>query len=147
MKKSRFKRNLFSICVGIGISVLLFSLNVTPKKINNYSDFMSGILSVSSMTTGLLFASFALIPALPNSRLLQNLKKLKTDKKLLDRLLVVILGFLFCSVFALIALSFKETDTSLFSKVIISITGGLFCFSLSEQIKVIWILMKVVEKL
>lgn len=145
MKKGRIIRNKYSIFIGMLIIILVFLFNITPSKINNYTDFMSGILSFSSITTGLLFASFSLIPALPNSRLLETLKNLKTDKKLLDRLLLAIFGFLLCSVFALIALLFNEKDSSFLSKIVISITAGTLGFSISEQFKVLKILIKTVE--
>lgn len=142
MKKGRVKRNTGSLIVGIVIALLIFGFNFTPKKINNYTDVMSGILSFSCITTSLLFASFSLIPALPNSKLLESLKELKTDKKFLDRLLLSIFGFLLCSIFVLISLLFSEEDGSIYSKVVVSITGGLLGFSISEQFKVLRILLK-----
>lgn len=147
MKKGRIKRNIGSIIIGLAITLLIFIFNFTPKKINNYTDVMSGILSFSSITTSLLFASFSLIPALPNSKLFKSLKELKTDKKFLDRLLLAIFGFLLCSVFALISLLFNERDGSIFSKVVVSITGGLLGFSISEQFKVLRILLKGLENM
>lgn len=147
MKKGRIKRNIGSIIIGLAITLLIFIFNFTPKKINNYTDVMSGILSFSSITTSLLFASFSLIPALPNSKLFKSLKELKTDKKFLDRLLLAIFGFLLCSVFALISLLFNERDGSIFSKIVVSITGGLLGFSISEQFKVLRILLKGLENI
>lgn len=147
MKHGRLKRNRGSFLIGIIAMVVILFLGITPTKINNYTDVMSGILSLSSITTGLLFASFFLIPALPNSGLLKSLKKLNTDKKFLDRLLLSIFGFLMCSVFALGALLFNEKDTSFLSVVIIATTGGTLSFSLSEQFKVLRILMKALEKM
>lgn len=147
MKKGRVQRNIGSIIVGTVITLLIFGFGFTPKKINNYTDVMSGILSFSSITTSLLFASFSLIPALPNSKLLESLKELKTDKKFLDRLLLSIFGFLLCSIFALISLLFSEKDVSIYSKIIVSITGGLLGFSISEQFKVLRILLKGLENI
>ncbi|MCW8090000.1 hypothetical protein FOF72_04905 [Lactobacillus jensenii] len=147
MKKGRLRRNTFSIFIGIVISLLIIGFDVTPNKINNYTDIISAILSISSITTGLLFATFTLIPGLPNSNLLKTLKELKTDKKLLDRLLLAICGFLLGSLFALVALFFNPKDTSLLSKVVLSCVGGLISFSFSEQFKVLRILMKTLEKM
>lgn len=147
MRKGRIKRNAYSIVMGILAATIIFFFNLTPSKINNYTDVMSGILSFSSITTGLLFASFSLIPALPNSKLLESLRELKTDKKLLDRLLLAIFGFLICSVFALIALLFSEKDGSVLAKSIISVTGGTLFFSISEQFKVLRILIKALENM
>lgn len=147
MKKGRVKRNAYSIILGILITIILYYYDTTPRKINNYTDVMSGILSFSSITTGLLFASFSLIPALPNSKLLESLKKLKTDKKLLDRLLLAICGFLLCSVLALVALVFNEKDNCSLARCIISFLGGVLVFSISEQFKVLRILMKALEKM
>nr|DAU72226.1 MAG TPA: hypothetical protein [Caudoviricetes sp.] len=147
MKKGRIRRNMYSITVGVLVCIILLCYNITPNRIHNYTDVMSAILSLSSITTSLLFASFSLIPALPNSKLLKSLKALKTDKKLLDRLLLAIFGFLFCSVFALSALFFDEKDTSVLSKLIISATGGTLSFSLTEQFKILRILLKALEKM
>lgn len=147
MKQGRLKRNRGSLLVGVITILVILILKITPIKIHNYTDVMSGILSLSSITTGLLFASFTLVPALPNSRLLKSLKKLNTDKKFLDRLLLSIFGFLMCSIFALVALLFNEKDTSLLSRIIISITGGTLAFSLTEQFKVLKILLKALEKM
>ncbi len=146
MKQGRLKRNRGSLLVGIIVILVILIFKITPIKINNYTDVMSGILSLSSITTGLLFASFTLIPALPNSRLLKSLKKFNTDKKFLDRLLSIF-GFLTCSIFALVALLFNEKDTSLLSIIIISIMGGTLAFSLTEQFKVLKILLKALEEM
>lgn len=145
MRKGRIKRNAYSLTLGTLALVVSYCCNITPSKINNYTDVMSGILSFSSITTGLLFASFSLIPALPNSKLLDNLKRLKTDQKLLDRLLFSILGFLMCSIFALLALLFNAQDSSFMSRIVISLLIGVLIFSVSEQFKVLIILMKTVE--
>lgn len=147
MKHGRLKRNISSFLIGILVMLVIFILKITPAKINNYTDVMSGILSLSSITTGLLFASFSLIPTLPNSGLLKSLKRLNTDKKFLDRLLLSIFSFLMCSVFALVALFFNEKDTSFLSIIIIAITGGTLSFSLTEQFEVLRILMKALEKM
>ena len=94
MTKGRFSRNWLFVTIGIAVGIIcVFFIKVQPSKIPNYTDFMSGILSFSSMTTGFLMASFALIPALPNSKLIQILKTTNTDLKLLDRLLITIIGF------------------------------------------------------
>lgn len=95
MKKGRIWRNLGSLIMGIFITIILIEFHITPKKICNYTDVISGVLSMTSISTSFIFASFTLIPALPNSKLMKSLKELGTDKKLLDRLLLTMIGFLY----------------------------------------------------
>ncbi|MDF7683506.1 hypothetical protein PT287_08340 [Lactobacillus sp. ESL0679] len=148
MWKSRIKRNKGSILFGLLIVIILFACQITPKKINNYTDVISGILSMASIATSFLFASFSLIPALPDSKLMKSLKELGTDKKLLDRLLITMFGFFVTSILALLALVlFQATDNSMLGKTIISFLGGFLCFSLAEQFKILRILLKALEKM
>lgn len=147
MWKSRIKRNKGSILFGFLISIILFTCQVSPKKINNYTDVVSGILSMSSIATSFLFASFSLIPSLPDSKLMKSLKELGTDKKLLDRLLVTMFGFFVTSIFALLALMLKVSTNNLIGVTIISFLGGFLCFSLAEQFKILRILLKALEKM
>ena len=110
MTKGRFSRNWLFVTIGIAVGIIcVFFIKVQPSKIPNYTDFMSGILSFSSMTTGFLMASFALIPALPNSKLIQILKTTNTDLKLLDRLLITILGFFVSSILSLFMFVFPAS--------------------------------------
>lgn len=110
MIQGRFSRNRWPILIGIGVSIIcLFWIKVQPSNIPNYTDLMSGILSFSSMATGFLMASFALIPALPNSKLIQILKTTNTDLKLLDRLLLTIIGFIVSSILSLFMFIFPAT--------------------------------------
>ena len=106
MTKGRFSRNWLFVTIGIAVGIIcVFFIKVQPSKIPNYTDFMSGILSFSSMTTGFLMASFALIPALPNSKLIQILK----TTKLLDRLLITIIGFFVSSILSLFMFVFPAS--------------------------------------
>lgn len=147
MWKTRIKRNIGSIIFGVIIAFIVFKCQLTPKKISNYTDIISGILSMSSIATSFLFASFSLIPALPNSKLMKSLKELGTDKKLLNRLLVAMFGFFICSILALISMSLKTTSNTKESTVIISFLAGFLCFSLAEQFKIFRILFKGLEKM
>lgn len=143
----RIKRNIGSIIFGAIIGITVFICQITPKRISNYTDVISGILSMSSIATSFLFASFSLIPALPSSRLMESLKELKTDKKLLDRLLVAMFGFFICSIISLIAMSLKVTSNTLEDRFIISCLAGFLSFSLAEQFKIFRILLKGLEKM
>lgn len=145
MKKGRIWRNLGSLIMGIFITIILIEFHITPKKICNYTDVISGVLSMTSISTSFIFASFTLIPALPNSKLMKSLKELGTDKKLLDRLLLTMIGFSICSIIALIGLTFDKDSNTILSLTIVSLVGGTLGFSLSEEFKVFRILIKGVE--
>lgn len=145
MKKGRIWRNLGSLIMGIFITIILIEFHITPKKICNYTDVISGVLSMTSISTSFIFASFTLIPALPNSKLMKSLKELGTDKKLLDRLLLTMIGFFICSIIALIGLTFDKDSNTILSLTIVSLVGGTLGFSLSEEFKVFRILIKGVE--
>lgn len=145
MKEGRIKRNRWSIIFGLVVLIICLIFRITPSKINNYTDVVSAILSLSSMATSFLFASFALIPALPDSKLLKGLKVLGTDKKLLDRLLITIIGFVFCSIFSLIALTISSRNDSLLANIILSVMSGFLAFSLLDLLKVLRILLVGVE--
>ena len=145
MRKGRIKRNFWPIFFGTIVLIVVLIFRVTPNKIENYTDVISAILSLSSMSTSFLFASFALIPALPDSKLMKSLKELGTDKKLLDRLLITIIGFVACSVLSLIALTISDQSNSVFSNVILSMVASSLVFSLLDLLKVLRILLSGVE--
>ena len=145
MTKGRFSRNWLFVTIGIAVGIIcVFFIKVQPSKIPNYTDFMSGILSFSSMTTGFLMASFALIPALPNSKLIQILKTTNTDLKLLDRLLLTIIGFIVSSILSLFMFVFPASASGRLVSSLFSILLGFFAFSISEAMMVIRILLKVI---
>lgn len=145
MRKGRIKRNFWPIFFGTIVLIVVLIFRVTPNKIENYTDVISAILSLSSMSTSFLFASFSLIPALPDSKLMKSLKELGTDKKLLDRLLITIIGFVACSVLSLIALTISDQSNSVFSNVILSMVASSLVFSLLDLLKVLRILLTGVE--
>lgn len=145
MTKGRFSRNWLFVTIGIAVGIIcVFFIKVQPSKIPNYTDFMSGILSFSSMTTGFLMASFALIPALPNSKLIQILKTTNTDLKLLDRLLITIIGFFVSSILSLFMFVFPASASGRLVSSLFSILLVFFAFSISEAMMVIRILLKVI---
>ncbi len=145
MIQGRFSRNRWPILIGIGVSIIcLFWIKVQPSNIPNYTDLMSGILSFSSMATGFLMASFALIPALPNSKLIQILKTTNTDLKLLDRLLLTIIGFIVSSILSLFMFIFPATASGGWARFVFSILLGFFAFLIVEAMMVIHILLKVI---
>ena len=59
MKKGRIWRNLGSLIMGIFITIILIEFHITPKKICNYTDVISGVLSMTSISTSFIFASFS----------------------------------------------------------------------------------------
>jgi ABC-type Mn2+/Zn2+ transport system permease subunit len=145
MTKGRFSRNWLFIIIGIVVGMICWlGIKIEPSKIPNYTDFMSGILSFSSMATGFLMVSFALIPALPNSKLIQILKATNTDLKLLDRLLLTIIGFIVSSILSLFMFIFPATASGGWVRFLFSMLLGFFAFSIAEAMMVIHILLKVI---
>jgi hypothetical protein len=143
--KSRLKRNIGSISIGLIACLCSFFLGVSAKKISNYTDVLSGTLSLTSVATAFLFASFALVPALTNSKFLKALVELKMDKKLLDRLLLTTLGYFTNSIFSILLLTFNDTDTSLLNRILLSLWLGLGVFSINETYKILRILLRALK--
>lgn len=142
MSKGRVRRNLIPIVLSIITTIIIFRFKITPAKIYNYVELASGILSMSSIATSFLLASFSLISTRQNSRFFKVLVQLKTDIKLLDRLLVTVLGFFICSILSLAALTLNAKNNNLFGQIVVSLTGGTLLFSLLEQIVIFEILFK-----
>ena len=78
--ESRLRRNAGSIIIGLTACIGSFILKFSAAKIPNYSDLISGALSLTSVATAFLFASFALLPALTDSKFVKSLVELKVDK-------------------------------------------------------------------
>ncbi|QNQ80512.1 hypothetical protein [Lactobacillus sp. PV034] len=146
MYEGRLKRNSIPITIGVITSLICyFGLNIQPKMISNYTDFMSGILSISSIATGFLMASFALIPALPNSKLIKLLRNSYTDLKLLDRMLITMIGFILGSLLSLIMLFFNSESSNGLAHLLLALLFGILIFSFIEAFVIIHILFKVIE--
>jgi len=143
--KSRLRRNMGSIILGLLACLCSFICKLSAAKFSNYTDLISGVLSLTSVATAFLFASFALVPALTNSKFLRALVDLKMDKKLLDRLLFTTIGYFTNSIFSIILLAFNEHSTSILNRIIISLWVGIGIFSINETYKILRILVKVLK--
>ncbi len=148
MRFYRLCRNKVQIVLSIVLFILCIKCKLCPSKINNFSDVINGILSFASLGTAFLFSSFTLIPSLPDLPLIKILKRKKTDKKLLDRLLITIVTFVFSAIFALLILSFYTGRTSsILSVYIFSFFISLFFFGVLNLVTVLFILLKFVNSL
>lgn len=143
--KSRLRRNAGSIIIGFVACIGSFILQFSAAKIPNYTDLISGALSLTSVATAFLFASFALLPALTNSKFVKALVELKVDKKLLDRLILTTFGYFTNSIFSIILLVFDSESSSLLNRSIMAIWVGIGLFSINETLKILRILWKTLK--
>lgn len=143
--KSRLRRNAGSIIIGLTACIGSFILKLSAAKIPNYTDLISGALSLTSVATAFLFASFALLPALTDSKFIKSLVELKVDKKLLDRLILTTAGYFINSIFSIILLFFNSDSSSLLNKLVMAIWIGIGIFSINETFKVLRILWKALK--
>lgn len=143
--KSRLRRNTGSIIIGLVTCIGSFILKLSAAKIPNYTDLISGTLSLTSVATAFLFASFALLPALTNSKFIQSLIEMKVDKKLLDRLILTTFGYFTNSFFSIILLFFNSENSSLLNRLIMAIWIGIGMFSINETLKILRILWKALK--
>lgn len=136
------RRNLGSIMIGLIACIVSFISKLSAAKIPNYTDLISGALSLTSVATAFLFASFALLPALTDSKFIKSLVDLKVDKKLIDRLVLTTVGYFTNSIFSIILLFFNADSSSLLNKLVIAIWIGIGIFSINETFKVLRILWR-----
>ncbi|MCG0573931.1 hypothetical protein IMAU80824_00776 [Lactiplantibacillus plantarum] len=147
MNSGRISRNVLAITTFVIVLILSLVYGLTPHKIDNYTDVMSGALSFSSIATALLFASFSLIPAFSNSRLLLALKELKTDVKLLDRLLFTTAIFLFASAFSFGGLFYSANSQSCLSLITTSAWIAFIVAGIVEMFEIIFLMFSAVQYL
>lgn len=131
------KRNKWSITGAIIVFCIAAYLKISPNRISNYIDFISGILSFASLATAIFMAVLIFVPKLS----VGYLKNLKTDKKFLNRILLTVASYFAVSVLSLSDLFlFSEHSNNVLSIIFISITLSIFCFSIFESIYVFYII-------
>lgn len=143
--ESRLRRNAGSIVIGLATCIGSFILKFSAAKIPNYTDLISGALSLTSVATAFLFASFALLPALTDSKFVKALVELKVDKKLLDRLILTTFGYFTNSIFSIVLLFFDSESSSLLNRSVMAIWVGIGVFSINETFKILRILWKTLK--
>lgn len=142
MKKGRFKRNKYILLSGVVIFILCLCFNVTPSKINNYVDIMSASLSFSALATAMFFSLFSLIPAFSNSKFIIALKKLKTDQKIMDRLLISTIMFFISSILSFAGLFFMSTENCFISNLVTALWASFTIMPLINTILILIIVLK-----
>lgn len=145
MKSGRIKRNWLVLLSGIITLILVIVFRYSPSKISNYVELMSGALSFASIATGLLFATFSLVPEFSNSRLLNVLKKLKTDRKILDRILIATVLFFGASILSFVGLLFPAKSSNIYSIIFIGIWLAILIMAVIEVLQIIRVLFIVLE--
>lgn len=143
MNKGRIVRNLGVIISGAIVLGLSIYIDLKPIKLINYIDIMSASFSFSALATALFFSTFSLIPAFSNSKLIKILEELKTDKKLMDRLLISTVLFFVNSLLAFVALLFDAKETNLMSKIVVIGWGTTFAMAIVSTFLIIFIIFKI----
>ncbi|MDN7062836.1 MULTISPECIES: hypothetical protein [Lactiplantibacillus] len=99
----------------------------------NYQDAISNIVSFSSLTTAIFMAALVFVPKLS----IGLLSTLKTDKKFLERILIVTFLYFISSILALVAiLALSGKDNSTFGIINISLLLAFLSAAISESIYV-----------
>lgn len=139
MMKARIVRNKYSILLFFIILFICWLMKTSPNRLPNYTDAMSGILSFSSLTTAIFMAALVFVPRFS----IGILRRLGTDKKFLERILITTIIYFVVSVFSLLSLVlFSENDVSAQSTVFIALTFALLSSGISESLYIFWVIFK-----
>src|SRR5699024_5112948 len=147
MKKGRIKRNRLVILSGMLSFFFAISEYVTPEYFINYIDVISAAFSFSALATALFLSAFSIIPAFSNSKMVNILQDLGTDKKIMDRLLVATTLFFINSTISFVALLFDSNDNGILSHIIITAWIVTLVMSLTSTFYIISILFKTFDYL
>ncbi len=137
--KARIKRNKFSVIVFFIVMFVTLKLGVSPSSLPNYIDSISNILSFSSLTTAIFMAALVFVPRLGKG----ILHKLGTDKKFLERILVVTFLYFATSVFSLLAIVIWSSESSSWYSVLnLSLIFALLSAGVSESLYIFYVLFE-----
>lgn len=135
--KARIRRNKFSIITFFLILALSFFFKVSPSRLPNYVDSISNIVSFSSLTTAIFMAALVFVPRLGRG----ILGKLGTDKKFLERILVVTFLYFITSILSLVAIIFLNLESSSWYSIVnLSFMFAFLAAAISESIYIFWII-------
>ncbi|TPR39977.1 hypothetical protein [Apilactobacillus micheneri] len=126
--------------------ILFFFIKLSPKDINNFTNLMSGILTLSSIAVAFSFSCFSLIPTVADTKIWEQLKKRNTDVKIAKRLLSTILIFLVTVILSiLILVLFIKDSNSLISVVFISLLFSFLFSGILELFSIVRVIILAVE--
>lgn len=130
---ARVWRNKFSILIFVATFIICWLFKISPSSMPNYQDAISNIVSFSSLTTAIFMAALVFVPKLS----IGLLSTLKTDKKFLERILIVTFLYFISSILALVAiLALSGKDNSTFGIINISLLLAFLSAAISESIYV-----------
>lgn len=130
---ARVWRNKFSILIFVATFIVCWLFKISPSSMPNYQDAISNIVSFSSLTTAIFMAALVFVPKLS----IGLLSTLKTDKKFLERILIVTFLYFISSILALVAiLALSGKDNSTFGIINISLLLAFLSAAISESIYV-----------
>ncbi|WP_461243739.1 hypothetical protein [Secundilactobacillus muriivasis] len=129
--KARIHRNRFSISIFMITFVLMIAIKATPSRLPNYQDSVSNIVSFSSLATAIFMAALAFVPKLSAGWL----RKLGTDKKFLERIIIATFLYFMTSVLAIVVISvFPETEKSIISEIGVALMFAILASAVSESV-------------
>lgn len=139
MMKARVFRNKFSILIFFSVFFASFGLGISPSKLPNYSDSISNIVSFSSLTTAIFMAALVFVPRMGKG----ILHKLGTDKKFLERILIVTFLYFMTSVLSLVAIIVLYPGaSSWYSVTNLSLMFSFLSAGISESFYIFYVLFK-----
>ncbi|WP_143463186.1 hypothetical protein [Levilactobacillus enshiensis] len=131
MIKARIRRNKFSILIFVVTFCAILILKVSPSKMPNYQDSISNVVSFSSLATAIFMAALAFVPKLSAGWL----RKLGTDRKFLERIIIATFLYFITSVLAIIIISvFPDMAKSYISIMSVALMFGCLSAAISESI-------------
>lgn len=137
--KARMYRNKFSIIIFVAVLLASYFTGISPKRLPNFVDSISNIVSFSSLTTAIFMATLIFVPRLGRG----ILHKLGTDKKFLERILIVIFLYFITSVLSLFSIIFLSPQASSnFSVADLSLMFAFLSAGISESFYIFYVLFK-----
>lgn len=131
MIRARLRRNKFSILIFVVTFCTMLILKVSPSKMPNYQDSISNVVSFSSLATAIFMAALAFVPRLSAGWL----RKLGTDKKFLERIIIATFLYFVTSVLAIIIISvFPYAAKSYVSIIGVALMFGCLSAAIGESV-------------
>lgn len=122
-------------------SFLVIYFKISPNRITNYTEIMSGVLSFASMGTGFMITAFSLLPIFSESKLVTKMRELGTDLKIMNSLLNASILLFFSSLLSLFGLFIPHNSSNLISVIFIALWSSFMLVTLIKAIQVIFFLI------
>lgn len=129
--RARLHRNRFSILIFVVTFGVISGCKVSPAQLPNYQDTISNIVSFSSLATAIFMAALAFVPRMSAGWL----RKLGTDKKFLERIVIATFLYFITSVLAIVIISiFSKNSESWVSTFNIAFMFACLTSAISESV-------------